>query len=78
MVTLQVAGRTEADTAVDWNRSLEFILGEGEVIQGQLFISVFFSLTSQNLVPIEPYFGTETSRHVINLVACLLLEKTDK
>lgn len=36
MVTLQVAGRTEAGTAVDWNRSLEFILGEGEVIQGQL------------------------------------------
>ena len=36
MVTLQVAGRTGAGAAVDWNRSLEFILGEGEVIQGQL------------------------------------------
>ena len=36
MVTLQVAGRTETGAAVDWNRSLEFILGEGEVIQGQL------------------------------------------
>lgn len=33
VVTLQVAGRTENGTAVDWNRNLEFILGEGEVIQ---------------------------------------------
>ncbi|KAK2550347.1 Peptidyl-prolyl cis-trans isomerase FKBP8 [Acropora cervicornis] len=33
VVTLQVAGRTEDGTAVDWNRSLEFILGDGEVIQ---------------------------------------------
>lgn len=35
MVTLQVAGHTEDGKAVDWNRSLEFILGEEEVIQGQ-------------------------------------------
>ena len=35
MVTLQVAGHTEDGKAVDWNRNLEFILGEGEVIQGQ-------------------------------------------
>ena len=35
VVTLQVAGCTEDGTAVDWNRNLEFILGEGEVIQGQ-------------------------------------------
>ena len=34
VVTLQVAGHTEDGKAVDWNRSLEFILGEGEVIQG--------------------------------------------
>ncbi|CAH3161632.1 unnamed protein product, partial [Porites evermanni] len=33
VVTLQVAGHTEDGKAVDWNRSLEFILGEGEVIQ---------------------------------------------
>lgn len=32
-VTIQVAGRTEDGTGVDWNSSLEFILGEGEVIQ---------------------------------------------
>lgn len=37
VVTLQVAGRTEDGTAVDWNRSLEFILGDGEVIQGSLY-----------------------------------------
>lgn len=33
-VTIQAAGRTEDGTGVDWNSSLEFILGEGEVIQG--------------------------------------------
>ncbi|KAL9986993.1 hypothetical protein ACROYT_G001226 [Oculina patagonica] len=32
-VTIQAAGRTEDGTGVDWNSSLEFILGEGEVIQ---------------------------------------------
>lgn len=32
-VMIQSAGRTEDGTAVDWNSNLEFILGEGEVIQ---------------------------------------------
>ena len=36
-VTIQVAGRTEDGTGVDWNSSLEFILGEGEVIQGIVY-----------------------------------------
>ena len=36
-VTIQVAGRTEDGTGVDWNSSLEFILGEGEVIQGIMY-----------------------------------------
>ena len=36
-VTLQVAGRTEDGTGVDWHSSLEFILGEGEVIQGIIY-----------------------------------------
>ena len=36
-VTIQVAGRTEDGTGVDWNSSLEFILGEGEVIQGTVY-----------------------------------------
>lgn len=38
-VTIQVAGRTENGTAVDWNSSQEFILGEGEVIQGIVYTS---------------------------------------
>ena len=38
VVTLQVAGRTEDGTAVDWNRSLEFMLGDGEVIQGSYMV----------------------------------------
>ena len=33
-VMIQSAGRTEDGTAVDWNNNLEFILGEGDVIQG--------------------------------------------
>lgn len=33
-VMIQSAGRTEDGTAVDWNSNLEFILGEGDVIQG--------------------------------------------
>ena len=45
-VTIQVAGRTEDGTGVDWNSSLEFILGEGEVIQGIVYTNdptlVFF------------------------------------
>ena len=36
-VTIQVAGRTEDGIGVDWNSSLEFILGEGEVIQGIVY-----------------------------------------
>ena len=36
-VTIQVAGRTKDGTGVDWNSSLEFILGEGEVIQGIVY-----------------------------------------
>lgn len=40
-VTIQVSGRTEDGTGVDWNSSLEFILGEGEVIQGKLCITMF-------------------------------------
>lgn len=36
-VTIQVAGRMEDGTGVDWNSSLEFILGEGEVIQGTVY-----------------------------------------
>ena len=38
-VNVQAAGRTDDGTAVDWNSSLEFILGEGEVIQGIILVS---------------------------------------
>ena len=34
IVMLRMAGRLDDGTAVDWKLSTEFILGEGEVIQG--------------------------------------------